>query len=281
MVKIGKINQLKVVKSVDFGLYLDGGSFGDILLPKRYVPKNCKLGTILNVFIYFDSNDRIIATTQYPFAMVGQVAYLQVVSVSSFGAFVDWGLAKDLLVPKGEQKRPMEKDKYYFVYVYIDKQTNRIVGSAKLNKFIDIDPVEYKEGQGVDIIIYEKTDIGYKAIVDNEYWGILYKNEVFQDLTKGQRIKGFVKKVRPDWKIDLSLYESGYSKVEPLTDKIIAKLEDKNGFIKMNDKTAPEVIYRVFGVSKKAFKAAIGTLYKQRIILIDQDGIKLISKETK
>lgn len=276
MVEVGRFNKLKVVKEVDFGLYLDGkDDFGEILLPKRYVPNDCNVNDLLDVFIYFDSEDRIIATTKKPYATVGQVGFMKVVSVSSFGVFVDWGLEKDLLVPIREQQKPMEEKNFYFIYVYMDYRTKRIVGSEKLNKFIGTKPADFEIKDIVDLMIYDETDLGYKAIINNSYWGMLYKNEVFQTLKKGQEVKGYIKKVREDGKIDLSLYKLDYTKVHDILTKITNKLEENNGFLPINDKTQPDVIYKMFGVSKKTFKSAIGSLYKKRIIIIDDKGIKL------
>jgi uncharacterized protein len=281
MVEIGKFNKLKVVKIVDFGVYLDGEEYGEILLPRKYVPQDCRMNSIIDVFIHFDSENRIVAVTKKPYAMVGEVGYLKVIAVNSFGTFVDWGLEKDLLVPLSEQKKRMEKDKFYFVYVYIDKMTNRIVGSEKLNKFFDKTPDNFKEHQSVDLLIYAKTNLGYKAIIDNRYWGVLYKNEVFQDLHLGQNIKGFIKKIRPDSKIDLYLYKSGYEKVKDILEQILDYLKENRGFASINDKTPPETIYKLFGVSKKTYKNAIGNLYKKRLISIEKDGIKLLDQKKK
>ena len=278
-VAIGKLNTLKVLKIVEFGAYLDGLDQGEILLPKNSVPENCAVDSSIEVFIYFDSESRIIATTRLPFAMVGEAAYLRVVSVSSFGAFLNWGLPqKDLLVPSSEQKTKMAVDKYYCVYLYTDKRTDRIAASAKLDKFIADLNTDFVDGQGVDLLIAEQTELGYKAIINNSHWGMLYKNEVFQELEIGQKIKGFIKRIREDKKIDLSLYAEGYKKVENLLDRILASLKKHNGFIPLNDKTPPADIYAFFGVSKQSYKNAIGGLYKKKLISIDADGIRLLKK---
>jgi predicted RNA-binding protein (virulence factor B family) len=273
---IGKLNELRVIKELDFGIYLDGQEHGEILMPRRYVPENCKPEDIIDAFIYYDSDDRIIATTEKPFAMVGEFAFLEAISVNSVGAFLNWGLPKDLLVPFNEQNQKMIEGKSYLVYVYIDHESKRIAASAKLDKFLDNLPPDYQLGQEVDLIICDQTDMGYKAIINNTHWGILYQNEVFQRLTKGQKIKGFIKKVREDEKIDLSLQKQGYEKVADLLQVFIDTLKTHDGYIAVTDKSPAETIYQLFGVSKKTYKKTVGTLYKNRIIAIEDDGIRLI-----
>lgn len=276
-VEIGKLNTLRVVKIVEFGAYLDGEERGEILLPKNTMPENCAVDSTIEVFIYFDSESRIIATTKKPYAMVGEAAYLRVVSTTSFGAFLDWGLPqKDLLVPFSEQNKRMQTGEFHCVYIYTDKQTGRIVATAKLDKFITDLNSNFESGQSVNLLITEQTEIGYKAIINNTHCGVLYKNEVFQTLKKGQKINGLIKRIREDKKIDLSLYAVGYKKVENLLDTILAKLKENNGFIPLNDKTPPKEIYTFFGVSKQSYKNAIGGLYKKRVISIDPDGIRLL-----
>lgn len=273
MIELGRMNQLTVVKLVDFGVYLDGGEQNEILLPQNVVPENCNVGDILDVFIYLDSEDRIIATTDTPFAMVNEFAMLECVDVTKIGAFLDWGLYKDLLVPFREQKMNMIVNRWYLVYVYIDHETQRIVASAKIDKFLDNVPPEYNPGDEVSIIVADQTDLGYKAIVDNTFWGILYENEVFTPLNKGELLKAYVKKVRDDEKIDLSLHRYGYRKVEDNLQRILDKLEEKGGEILISDKSSPEDIYDMFAISKKTFKQAIGSLYKQRLIEITNNRI--------
>lgn len=282
MVNIGKLNKLRVSRSVDFGVYLDGGeAFGDILLPRHEVHKIYKTGDLVEVFIYFDSKDRITATTRTPYAMVGDFALLTVVAVNFAGAFLDWGLPKDLFVRHYEQSVKMKIGQSYIVRLYIDKKTNRITASSKIGKYLDDHPGNYKDGQRVSLLLYDQTEIGYKAIIDNTSTGILYKNEVFQRLKRGQKIDGFIKKVRDDGKIDLSLYIRGYEDVPDLSAKIIDKLLEHGGFISVNDKSAPETIYKLFGVSKKTYKKAVGTLYKRRAIIIEESGIRLNKKDKK
>ena len=277
MVNIGKYNTLKVLKEVDFGVYLDGESEGEILMPIRYVPKNCQPGDMVDVFLYLDSEDRPIATTEKPYAQVGEFAMLRVKSVNKIGTFLDWGIMKDLLVPFREQKVTMIEGRSYLVYIHIDEESKRIVASAKLNKFLDKTVPEYVTGQEVDLVIESETELGYKAIVNNLHWGILYENEVFEQLAKGIKMKGYIKKVRTDNKIDLSLQPLGYVKVDPITQMILDELKKAGGFIAVSDKSEAEEVYRVFGISKKTFKQAVGSLYKKRLITIGTEGIRLIS----
>ena len=278
MAKIGVLNNLRVVKEVDFGVYLDGGEHEEILLPRRYVPENCKVDDNIEVFIYLDSEDRFIATTERPYAMVGDFALLKVVSVDSVGVFLDWGLLKDLMVPFREQSPNMEKGKSYIVRVYVDKKSNRIAATTRLDRYLDNEPGNFHIGQEVELLICNQTDIGYKAIINGTHWGVLYSNEVFKPLKSGQKIKGYIKKVRDDNKIDLSLHKTGYEKVDDVTETILTVLKKKGGFLSVTDKSSPETIYKLFGVSKKTYKKAIGAVYKKKLITIENDGIKLISK---
>ena len=276
MAEIGKLNTLRVVKEVDFGLYLDGGEHGEILIPKRYVPENCKPEDNIEVFIYLDSEDRIIATTEKPYIKVGEFAMLQVVAVNQIGAFLYWGLPKDLLVPFREQKQKMEEGKWYIVTAYLDPDSKRLVASAKIDKFLDNLPPDYEDGEEVDLLISGESDLGFNAIINSMHLGVLYKNEVFQPLKKGDKIKGYIKKIREDEKIDLILQKPGYQKVDDISMKIVDILKEHGGFIAITDKSDPDTIYNLFGVSKKTFKKAIGSLYKLRIISINDEGIKLV-----
>ncbi len=279
MAQLGQYNSLKIIKEVDFGLYLDGEKDGEILLPKRYKPEKFDIGDVITVFIYTDSEDRIIATTLKPYAVCGEFAHLKVLSVSDFGAFLDWGLPKDLFVPFREQTQEMEVNSIYTVFVYIDPDSKRIMASSKIDRFVDNIPPKYEAGQEVDLIITSKTALGFKAIINNVHSGILYSNEVFQDLQKGQKIKGFIKKVREDDKIDLSLYKPGYNRVDDELSKIIEMLKENNSFLGVNDKTSSDTIYKVFGISKKVFKKAIGALYKSKVIAIEEEGIRLLKND--
>ncbi|MFQ5560894.1 MAG: S1 RNA-binding domain-containing protein [Nitrospinota bacterium] len=280
MVQIGKKNKLEVVKEVDFGVYLDGGSFGEILLPKKFLHKDCRPGQLVEVFIYMDSEDLIIATTQKPFAQVEQFAFLKVVSVTPVGAFLDWGLDKDLLVPFSEQRERMEEGKAYVVYLYLDSKTDRIVASSRISRFLESGHGDFKEEQETRLLIWEKTQVGYKAVINGRYEGLIFEEDVFQPLREGQQVKGYIKKLRDDGKIDLFLEQPGYKKIGALAERIFSLLQEKGGFLHISNQTEPETIYRVFGVSKKNYKKAIGALYKKRVILIEEDGIRLTGKGT-
>lgn len=277
MAQIGKINHLEVLKELDFGIYLDGGDLGEILMPKRYVPEGTMLGDFIEAFIYLDSEDRLIATTEKPLAQVEEFALLEVVSVTPVGAFLNWGLPKDLFVPFREQRKPMEVGKKYLVYVYLDTDTKRIAASSKIENYLDNIPVDYDENEEVDLIIVNETDLGYNAIIDYSHLGVLYKNEVFQELNPGDRVQGFIKKIRTDGKIDLRLDKIGYEKITSFVDRIIVELQKNKGFLPLTDKSSPEEIYKTFKISKKNFKAAIGALYKKRFIALEEDGIRLLT----
>ncbi len=278
MAEIGVFNNLRVIKEVDFGVYLDGGEHEEILLPRKYVPENCKVDDNVRVFIYLDSEDRFIATTETPYAKVGDFAFLKVVAVESVGAFLDWGLLKDLLVPFGEQSPTMEMGKSYIVKIYVDKQTNRIAATTRLDRYLDNEPGNFRAGQEVELLICSQTDIGYKAIINDTHWGVLYSNEVFQPLKSGQKTKGYIKKVRDDSKIDLSLHKPGYKRVDDITETILNVLKEQGGFISVTDKSSPETINKLFGVSKKTYKKAIGAIYRKKLITIEDDGIRLSSE---
>ena len=275
MVEIGKYNNLTVVKIVDFGVYLDGGERGEILMPNEYVPDNCFPDDEVRVFIYFDSEDRIVATTEVPNIMVGEFAFMKVIALSQVGAFLDWGLRKDLLVPFREQRDPMVEGKSYLVYAYLDKASDRIVGSTKIDKYLDQVFPEYEINQEVDILVARKTDLGYAVIINNSHWGLIYDNEIFQPVKIGQKLKGYIKSVREDEKIDVTLEPSGYEKIEGLAGVILEKLRDYDGVLDLSDKSDPEEIYRVFGCSKKNYKKALGTLFKQGLIEITDTEVRL------
>ena len=277
MAEAGKINTLMVTKIVDIGAYLDGENLGRILLPHRVVPPNCLVGAMLEVFIHYDQEDRLIATTRRPAAMPGSFAYLKAVKLSSLGAWLDWGLHHFLLAPTKDQKQLMEEGKSYLVRIIHDDKWHRIIASTKLDDFLDQSPVDYEPGQEVDLLVGAHTDLGYKAIVNNAHWGVIYENEVFRPLKKGDRLRGFIKKVREDQKIDLCLHKPGYEKVDEVSEQVLGLLRQHGGFMAVNDKTPPELIYQLFGVSKKNFKKAVGSLYKKKIISLEDDGIRLKS----
>lgn len=278
MAEIGRYNKLRIEREVDFGVYLDGENLGEILMPLRYLPESYMIGDEVDVFISLDSEDRLVATTEKPLAMVGEFAYLEVVSVTRFGAFLDWGMPKDLFVPFREQRLSMEKGRRYVVRLYVDSETDRIVGTAKFERFLDNLVPEYEFGAEVDLLIYSETSLGYNAIIDNTFTGVIYRNEVFKPLNKGERMKGFIKKVRDDYKIDLMLTKPGYRKVDDMSEIVLNALKKYNGYLALNDNTNPELIYKLLGMSKKSFKKAIGLLYKDKIISINEDGIRLLEK---
>lgn len=275
MARIGEFNCLEVLRKQDFGFYLNGGELGDILLPKRYAPEGCEIGQELDVFIYLDSEDRLIATTETPKAQVGQIAFLQVIAKNNIGAFLDWGLPKDLLVPFREQRVSMEIGRQYLVAVYLDHESQRLAASSKINKFLDNTPPDYEVNQLVDVLIAEETEIGYKTIIQHEHWGMLYKNEVFKKLKPGMQMQAYIKKIREDEKIDLILEQQGYTKIEAISNQILEELKSNNGILPISDKSHSELIQKQFGISKKNFKKAIGLLYKKKLIHIERDQIKL------
>lgn len=273
--EIGKYNTLTIVKDLDFGVYLDGGNGLEILLPARYVPKNVKPGVEVEVFVYHDNEGRLIATTDRPYAIAGEFAFMTVKSVNDMGAFLEWGIMKDLLVPFREQKAKMREGGVYLVYVHVDHVTQRIVASAKIDKYLDNVIPEYTPNQEVNLLVAEETEIGYKVIISNLHWGLVYRNEVFRPLETGDRLKGYIKEVREDEKIDVSLTPLGYKKVTSITDRILDSLKGQGGFLPVHDKSDPEQIYALFQCSKKAFKQAIGALYKEKKIRIEPNGIRL------
>ena len=276
MVDVGKMNTLKVLRSTEFGLFLDGGSTGDVLLPNRYVTGDWKAGDHIEVFVMLDSEDRLTATTQKPLAMVGELADLRAVSVTGIGAFLDWGMPKDLFVPFREQRIKMREGQSYLVRIYFDRTSGRIAASSNLDRFLDNTPAEYRTGEEVDLLIYAATDLGYKAVINGAHWGVIFHNEVFQPLKGGQRIVGFIKQVREDGKIDLCLQKPGYEKVTDLAGEILSYLEKQGGFMPVTGKSSPEEIYERFGVSKKTYKQAIGALYKGRRICFEANGTTLV-----
>jgi len=279
MAEIGKINTLGIVRETANGVYLDGDDLGEILMPQKFVTAEMKAAGKADVFVYTDSEDRLVATTENPFAMVGEFACLEVKQVTQVGAFLDWGLPKDLLVPYREQRDRMEVGKSYWVYVFLDLLSNRIAATAKLQKYLDNTPPEYKPGQEVDLIVYDETELGYKAIINREHSGMLYKNQVFRELKIGDITRGFISKVRKDEKIDLILEKPGYAKVDAISAKILDELKNNRGFLAVSDKSSPDMIQALFGISKKAFKQAVGGLYKKRLITFESDGIRLLEGE--
>jgi len=275
MVKVGEYNLLKVLRTVDFGVYLDDGKEG-ILLPKRFVPAGTKDGDELKVFVYHDGEDRIIATTQQPKGVLGDIVKLRTISVTPQGAFLDWGLMKDIFVPKSKQQTTMIPQGEYLVKIYLDEQTGRIAATEKLEPFLSNDTLTVKELEVVELTVYRRTDIGYVVIINNKHTGVLHFNEIYRNITAGDKFTGFIKKIYPDNKIDVSAGKPGYGRVEDEGEKILRLLKENDGYLPYYDKSDPEEIYNFFGMSKKTFKMTIGNLYKQRIISFEKTGIKLI-----
>lgn len=276
MVHLGTYCTLEIVKKTDFGYYLNGENFGEILLPKRYMTAEMGVGKQVRVFIYLDGEERIVATTETPTASVGEFAFLKVKSIDAIGAFLEWLENKDLLVPFKEQKIRMEAGKSYVVCVYEDKVTNRIAASMKLEKFFAKTAPKYRTGEEVDLLVWTPTDLGYKVIVNGSFLGLIYKNEIFSKVQTGQQLKGYVKKIREDGKLDVTLQAPGYQRINPNAEKIVQMLKKAGGFLPYNDKSDAEVIYAIFHMSKKVFKQSVGNLYKNRTISIENDGIRLL-----
>ena len=274
-IELGKFNILQVVKEVEFGMYLDGGEDGEILLPLRYVPEGCQPGDELNVFIYLDNEERLVATTLTPLVQVGECACLEVAWVNEYGAFLNWGLMKDLFVPFREQKMKMQVGKKYVIHAHLDDESYRIVASAKVDRYLSKEAAPYEAGDEVNILIWQKTDLGFKAIIENKYGGLLYDSEIFQSLHTGDQVKAFIKQVREDGKIDLILQKPGFEKVDDFSKTLLQYIKDNGGQISLNDKSPADDIYATFGVSKKTFKKGVGDLYKKHLILLKEDGIIL------
>ena len=276
MAELGKFNQLELVRRADIGAWLDGGASGEILLPRRYVEDSMQPGELIDAFLYTDSEDRLVATTQTPKVQVGECAYLKVVSTTAVGAFLDWGLPKDLLVPFGEQQRKMQQGYSYAVYVYVDEASQRIVASSKLERHLRENPSSLRPRQAVDCLIYGKSDLGFKAIVDNRFLGQFYQNETFSRLHYGERVQAYVKKIRQDGKLDLIQQLPFHLESDRLAEAIVSHLRENRGVSPLTDKSPPEDIYRVYGVSKANYKKALGRLYRERIISIDDSLIQLL-----
>ena len=274
-VALGKYNQLEVVKTVDFGVYLNGGDDGEILLPARYVPEGSKPGDMLNVFIYLDNEERLVATTLQPLVQVGGFACLEVAWVNEYGAFLDWGLMKDLFVPFREQKMKMQKGHRYVIHAHVDEDSYRIMASAKVERYLSKEFPPYQSGDEVEVMVWQKTDLGYKVIVDDRFGGLVYQKEIFKALEPGMRMQAFVRQVREDAKIDLTLQKDGSQKVDDFAEVLLQYIKDNGGYTELNDKSAAEDIYDTFGVSKKTFKKAVGDLYKRRLVVLVEGGIQL------
>ena len=279
MAEIGKPNSLKVVRDTPQGLYLDGGPLGEILLPGAYIPRGTVPGDVLDVFVYRDSEDRLIATTEKPLATVGEFALLRVMGVHpSVGAFLDWGLRKDLLLPYREMESQVREGEQVVVYVHLDPKTQRVHATTRLSQHLSPEPPEYQTGQPVELIIVRETPLGYIALVDQAHLGLLYQNRVPHPLQVGDRVQGYIGPGRPDGKLDLTMESSGRSAVESLSDKILAALERNGGRLDLDDDSPPEAIRAAFGASKKAFKQALGTLYRSRSIRLEKPGVRLLKR---
>lgn len=275
MIEIGKYNTLKIARATKVGLYLTDGET-DILLPNKYVPKEYEIGGEIEVFVYLDHEERPVATTLEPYIFLNEFALLRVNYTNKFGAFMNWGMEKDLFVPFKEQARSMEQGKRYLVYMYLDEKTNRLVGSSKTNQFLNNDEITVEVGEEVDLIVSHITDVGINVIINEKHKGLLYKNEVFEDLRTGDRIIGYIKTIRPDGKIDVSRQPFGMERIDASAQAILDELKASRGFLRLNDDSHPEDIKTVLQMSKKTFKKAIGTLYKQKLIDIKEDGIYLL-----
>ena len=282
MIEIGKYNTLTILRETKVGLYLglpeeNKDPSKDILLPIKYIPNEFEIGEEIIVFVYLDHEERPVATTLEPYILLNEFALLRVNYVNQVGAFMDWGMEKDILVPFREQARPMEKGKRYLVYLYMDEKTNRLVASSKTNQFLNNDHITVENGEEVDLIVSHITEVGINVIINEKHKGLLYKNEVYDDLRTGDRIVGFIKNIRPDGKIDVSANKLGFENIEPSAKTILDELKASRGFLRLNDDSNPEDIKTVLKMSKKTFKKAIGTLYKEKLIEIKEDGIYLIN----
>ncbi len=281
MIELGKNIQLNILKHATVGLYLTDESGEEVLLPNKYCTEEMKPRQSIEVFVYRDSEDRKVATTLMPDVYLHEFAQLKVKAVTKVGAFMDWGLEKDLMVPFREQKQDMEEGRWYIIYLNLDEKTDRLYASNRLERFLQNDTISVQEGQEVDLIIQQKTDLGFAVIINNKHRGLIFENEIFQEVRVGEKLKGFVQKIRNDGKIDVSLQATGFQKAnEENTGLILAKLEEYEGFLPLNDKSTPEEITGVLGISKKAFKKTIGSLYKQHKIEISPEGIKLLKPPT-
>ena len=275
MIDLGKWNELPIVRFTDHGAYLDGGETGEILMPRQYVSPAMHPGDVVRVFVYLDQAERLVATTEQPLAQVGDFACLEVSWVNEYGAFLNWGLMKDLFCPFREQKMKMEKGKSYIVHVHIDHESHRIVASAKVERYFDPSFPPYRYGDEVSLLVWQKTDLGFKVIVDNRYAGLVYNNQIFKDIRTGDRMKGYIEAVREDGKIDVMLQPTGWRMTKETADVLLDYLETHQGVCRLTDKSPAEDIYQAFQVSKKSYKKAVGDLYKRRLITIEDDCIRL------
>ena len=276
MLKIGQYNTLTITRFTDHGAYLDAGKeLGDILLPKQYVKPEMRPGTEVEVIVYLDQQDRLVATTEQALACVGDFAHLRVAWVNEYGAFLDWGLMKDLFVPFREQKMKMQKGHRYVIHAHVDEDSYRIMASAKVERYLSKEMPSYQPGEEVEVMVWQRTDLGYKVIVDNKFGGLVYQKEIFKALEPGMKMSAYIRQVREDGKIDLTLQKDGLQKVGDFAEVLLQYIKDQGGHTSLNDKSAAEDIYDTFAVSKKTFKKAVGDLYKKRLIILVEDGIRL------
>ncbi len=279
MFKLGELNTLSALRQTDNGTYLVDDESNEVLLPNKYVPDDLEMGNTIEVFLYKDSEDRMVATTLIPFIKLNGYAALEALDVSDNGAFFDWGLEKDLMVPYVQQVEPIEKGEYHMIYLYLDEKSQRLVGTTKISNTLEKDSVDLNIGDKVDLLAYEETEIGISVIVNLTYQGMLFKNEIFEEINVGDELIGYVKKIRPDNKLDVSLNRFGYRAIDDNTKKLIAALVANDGFLNLNDKSSPEAISDQLGMSKKVFKKAVGALYKQKRLEISEEGIKLLGDQ--
>lgn len=275
MIQAGSYHTMRVVKQLDFGIYLDGGDGVEILMPKRFVPAGIEPGDDLRAFVYHDNDGRLIATTQQPYGAVGDIVALRVRDKTKQGAFLDWGLMKDLFLPLSQQSSAIREGGKYLVYIYLDEQTGRVSATEHIGRYISNETLTIKEGDAVELTVWRETDLGYAVIINNRHEGLLHYNEVFKELNTGDKLEGFVKTIYEDNKITVAAGKKGYGRIEGETEKILRLLQENNGYLPYHDKSDPEEIYEFFGMSKKAFKMATGGLYKQRKIVFTKTGIKL------
>ncbi|MBP6127655.1 S1-like domain-containing RNA-binding protein [Flavobacterium sp.] len=275
MLQIGVYHTLKIDRETKVGLFLTNGK-DDVLLPNKYVPNDFTIGDDLTVFVYLDHEERPVATTLKPFISLNSFAVLKVSYINSFGAFLNWGMEKDLFAPFKEQARPMEKDKRYIVTLYLDKQTGRLAASSKINQFLDKEPLDVEVGQEVDLMVSHITEIGINVIINGKFRGLAYQNEVFETVSPGYKTKGYIKAIRPDGKIDVSFQKQGFEAIDDSSQQVLEALKQNDGVLRLNDNSHPEEIKSVLKMSKKTFKKAIGSLYKQKLIDINNEGIQLV-----
>ena len=276
MLHLGIKNTLRILRGTTVGMFLGDNEENDVLLPKKYIPEDAIVGDDIEVFIYKDSEDRVIATTLEPKIQLNQFAYLQVKAVTAIGAFLDWGLEKDLFVPFREQNKMMEEGKWYVVFLYLDDETDRLVASCKVNRYFEKENIDLTIGQEVDLLVFEETDMGLNVIIDGKYKGLIYENEIFQRIKIGTRTKGYIKNIREDNRVDVSLQKQGYENIEPNAELILAKLKANNGFLDITDKSDANYVMYQLEMSKKTFKKAVGALYRQRLVRLEEDGIYLV-----